>query len=59
MYILRNGLTTLFNGDVATECYTSDLEKIYVQNIRSISDLYTRKALLQDPLGVLTKSYKE
>ena len=30
-----------------------------VQNIRSISDLYTRKSLLQDPLGVLIKSFNK
>ena len=56
MYILQNGFTTLFYGAAVDECYTSDLQQIYVQNIRSISDLYTRKALLQDPLGVLIKS---
>ena len=56
MYLLQNGLTVLFYGSAATKCYTSDLEQICVQNIISISDLYTRKALLQDPLGVLIKS---
>ena len=53
MYLLQNSLTTLFYGVAVAECYTLDLEHIFVQNIRSISDLYTRKALLQDLLGVL------
>ena len=56
MYLLQIGLIALFYGDTEVECYTLDLEQIYVQNIRSISDLYTRKVLLQDPLGVLIKS---
>ena len=56
MYLLHNGLTTLFYGAAAVVCYTSDLEQICVQKIRSISYFYTRKALLQDPLGVLIKS---
>ena len=55
MYLLKNGLTTLFNGAEVAECYTSDLEKICVQNIRPISDLYTRRAT-QIPLGVLSKT---
>ena len=56
MYILQNSLTTLFYGVATAECLNSDLEQIFVQKIKSISDLYTRKALLQDPLGVLIKS---
>ena len=56
MYKLQNGLIVLFYGAIAAECYTLDLEQIYVENIRSISNLYTRKSLLQDPLGILTKS---
>ena len=59
MYILQNGLTTLFYGAVAAEYYTSYLEQICVHKIRSISYMYTRKALLQDSLGVLTKSCNE
>ena len=56
MYLLQNGLTAFFIRAAVVVCYTSYLEQIFVQKIRSISDFYTRKALLQDPLGVLIKS---
>ena len=46
----------LFLLATADVYYTLDLEQIGVQKIRSISDLYTIKALLQDPLGVLIKT---
>ena len=55
MYWLKDGLTVLILLVAAAVYYTPDLEQIYVQNIRSISDLYTRKAPLQVPLGFWSK----
>lgn len=45
-----------FSGGLADVSYNSDLEQIYGQNIRSISDFETLYFSLQHLLGILTKA---
>ena len=53
---IANALQCYFIGSATAIDYTSDLEKICGQKVRSILDLYTIQAPLLNPLGVFSKT---